>query len=164
MMRWMRTWSLPLILLSGLSLAAPAPGEVVVNGRRSVVLKGSAATVVVDLGGGSIVDFHFSTGGLNPLRWLGPGDEQAALRPMAHFLCLDRGGQPSEAELRNGMPFHGEAARVEWKELAASQRGAGKISAEMEAMLPMAGLEIHRTIRVSDGAAVFSVSETVSNR
>src|SRR5262245_2212842 len=97
--------------------AVAASADVIVAGRRSAVLESKAATLVIDLGGGSIVDFHLAGGGLNPLRWIGPADQNAALRPMAHFLCLDRWGQPSEAELKAGMPFHGEAARVEWKEL-----------------------------------------------
>ena len=141
--------------------ALAAPAEVVVNGRRTVVVESPAATVLIDLGGGSIVDFRLAGSGLNPLRWLGPGDENAALRPMAHFLCLDRWGPPSEAEGRNGMPFHGEAARVPWKE-----RGEGRARnvAEMSALLPIAGLEIHRSVRLSETAAVFSVSETVTNR
>ena len=143
-------------------LAAVAPPEVIVNGRRTVVVESPAAVLLIDLGGGSIVDFHLFGGGLNPLRWLGPGDEKAALRPMAHFLCLDRWGQPSEAEARNGMPFHGEASRVEWKELSPSA-GAKNLAA-MSAYLPMAGLEIHRSVKLSGSAAVFTVSETVTNR
>jgi hypothetical protein len=87
-----------------------ASAQVATDGRRAVRLESQAATLVIDLGGGSIVDFHLSNGGLNPLRWLGPGDADKALRPMAHFLCLDRWGPPTAAELRNGMPFHGEAA------------------------------------------------------
>jgi hypothetical protein len=130
------------------------------NGRPSVVLESPAAKLVIDLGGGSIVDFHLATGGLNPLRWIGPEDESAVLRPMAHFLCLDRWGPPSEAELRNGMPFHGEAARVRWREFDAPERG----TSAMGATLPIAGLEVRRTIHLSDAAAVFTVSETVSNR
>src|SRR5207302_6528921 len=62
-------------------LAAVAPPEVLINGRRTVVVESPAATLLIDLGGGSIVDFHLSGGGLNPLHWLGPGDENAALRP-----------------------------------------------------------------------------------
>src|SRR4051812_925579 len=77
-----------------------APAEVVVNGRPSVVLESPAAKLVIDLGGGSIVDFHLAAGGLNPLRWIGPADVNVELRPMAHFVCLDRWGQPSQAELR----------------------------------------------------------------
>jgi hypothetical protein len=128
------------------------------------VLNSPAAKLVVDLGGGSIVDFHLAGDGLNPLRWIGPADENAVLRPMAHFLCLDRWGQPSEAELRNGMPFHGEAARVRWREFDAPERSDGTILAAMGATLPMAGLEVRRTVRLSEATAVFSISETVTNR
>src|SRR5215472_8676266 len=116
-------------------LALPASTETVVHGRRTVVLESPAATLLIDLGGGSIVDFHLAGGGLNPLRWIGPGDENAALRPMAHFLCLDRWGQPSEAEQRNGMPFHGEASHVQWNEL--DTFAGSKDLAAMSAFLPM---------------------------
>ena len=107
-------------------MALMAPAQVVTDGRRAVRLESQTASLVIDLGGGSIVDFHLSSGGLNPLRWLGPGDANKALRPMAHFLCLDRWGPPTAAELRNGMPFHGEASRVEWKQLGANERQAGR--------------------------------------
>src|SRR6185295_8800066 len=134
-------------------LAAVVPADVVINGRRTVVVESPAATLLIDLGGGSIVDFHLSGGGLNPLRWLGPGDENAALRPMAHFLCLDRWGPPSEAERRNGMPFHGEAARVRWREFDAQARGTSAVVAAMGATLPIAGFEVRRTVRLSEAAA-----------
>jgi hypothetical protein len=140
-----------------------AEAEVIVNGRPAVVLESPAAKLVIDLGGGSIVDFHLAAGGLNPLRWIGPADENAVLRPMAHFLCLDRWGPPSEAEGRNGMPFHGEAGRVRWREFDAPERSDSRIFAVMGATLPIAGLEVRRTVRLSEAAAVFSVSETVSN-
>ena len=163
MMRSMRTlWFRPVAILGLASLAMGA--DAVVNGRRSLVLESPAATLVVDLGGGSIVDFHLAGGGLNPLRWLGPGDEKQAFRPMAHFLCLDRWGPPSEAERQNGMFFHGEASRVEWKEYEAPEHQSGEKAAAMGAALPMAGLEIRRAIRLSASAPVFRVSETVTNR
>jgi len=110
------------------------------------------------------VDFHVAGDGLNPLRWIGPADENAVLRPMAHFLCLDRWGQPSEAELGNGMPFHGEASRVRWREFDAPERTDSRFFAAIGATLPMAGLEVRRTVRLSETTAVFSVSETVINR
>ena len=141
-----------------------APAQVVTDGRRTVRLESQTATLVIDLGGGSIVDFHLAGGGLNPLHWLGPGDEDKAFRPMAHFLCLDRWGPPSDAELRNGMPFHGEASRVEWQQLDARERQAGRIVVAMEATLPLAGLEVRRTVELSESASFFSVSETVTNR
>src|SRR4051812_3267266 len=141
-----------------------APAQVVTDGRRAVRLENQVAALVIDLGGGSIVDFHLGGGGLNPLRWLGPGDADKALRPMAHFLCLDRWGPPTDAELRNGMPFHGEASRVEWKQLSTNDRQAGRLVALMEATLPLAGLEVRRTVGLSESAPFFTVSETVTNR
>ena len=91
MMRLMRITKLLLPLALSMTILATA-AEVIVNGRPSVVLESPAAKLVIDLGGGSIVDFHSRGGGLNPLRWIGAADVNAALRPMAHFLCLDRWG------------------------------------------------------------------------
>lgn len=133
------------------------------NSRPTLRLESPTAAVMIDLGGGSIVDFHLA-GGINPLHWVAPGDENKPIRPMAHFLCLDRWGAPSDAELRNGMPFHGEAARVEWRQLGATEGVAGRIVATMEATLPLAGLEVRRTVGLSESATVFTVSETVTNR
>jgi hypothetical protein len=165
LMRIPRLRQIAPVLLSVMTLArVSAQAEIIVNGRPAVVLQSPAAKLVIDLGGGSIVDFHLAGGGLNPLRWIGPADENAVLRPMAHFLCLDRWGQPSEAELGNGMPFHGEAARVRWRELDVTEARDGRIVAAMGATLPMAGLEVRRTVRLSETIAMFSVSETVINR
>jgi hypothetical protein len=141
-----------------------ASAQVVPPERRTIQLESSTATVVIDLGGGSITDFHLAGGGLNPLHWLGPGDEAKASRPMAHFLCLDRWGPPSNAELKNGMPFHGEASRVEWKQLGTSERQSGRVVATMDATLPLAGLDVRRIVELSESASFFRVSETVTNR
>jgi hypothetical protein len=146
------------LLIAVCLLASTAAPQTVVNGRRSVVLENGTAQVVVDLGGGSIVSFQFLDQKLNPLGWA-PATDQAVNRPLSHFLCLDRWGQPSDAELKNGMFFHGEATRVEWKVVNAS-----KSQAELTAFLPMAGLEVRRRIRLADRDAVLSVSETVTNR
>ena len=134
------------------------------EGRAAAVLQTPAAKLVIDLGGGSIVDFHMPDQGLNPLRWLGPSDEKMTMRPTAHFLCLDRWGQPSTAEGRNGMPYHGEATRVMWKQEEAPPAGGPFAAAAFSAVLPMAGLEVRRTVRLARNAAYLIVSETVTNR
>lgn len=128
--------------------------------RPQIVLTNSVVEAIFDLGGGSFVSFQLKEQRLNPLRWLGPGDEAAANRPMAHFLCLDRWGPPGEAERRNGMPFHGEASRVAWKLEGAPSAGA----AQMSAKLPLAGLEVVRRIQLHPKAALLTVEETVTNR
>jgi len=122
--------------------------------RPQVVIQNLNAEATFDLGGGSFVSFKMKNG-LNPLRWLGPADVNATNRPMAHFLCLDRWGQPSDPELANGMPYHGEATRVAWK---VSSPGI------MTASLPMAGLDVTRRILIDPQAALVTVHETVTNR
>lgn len=62
------------------------------------------------------------------------------------------------------MPFHGEATRVMWKEERGPAAGGSFAVAEFSAMLPMAGLEVRRTVRLARNAAYFVVSETVTNR
>ncbi len=126
--------------------------------RPVVTLEGSSAKVEIDRLGGSIVRFAFKDQGLNPLRWNNenPGMEK---RAMAHFLCLDRWGQVSEAEGKSGMPYHGEATRVEW---AAVSGGAG--SAKMSTHLPIANMDVTREAKVHPSEALLLVTESVTNR
>jgi hypothetical protein len=152
------------LVLIAAALASRVQAESLHDGRPAVVYETPAARLVIDLGGGSIVDFRIAKHGLNPLAWLGPGHEKLALRPMAHFLCLDRWGQPSQAEQSNGMPFHGEATSVRWKELRLPTAEQGSITGEMKASLPLAGLEVRRTVRLAANAPVFTINETVTNR
>jgi len=135
--------------------------QITVDSRPAVVLDGHAARVAVDLGGGSIVQFQITGQPLNPLTWTSGEPEPA--HPMGHFLCLDRWGPPSEAESRNGMPFHGEAAHVVWKVVRAPTHSGGEIQTALAATLPMAGFEVTRRMRLSDGAALLRVSESISS-
>lgn len=43
--------------------------ETLFNGRPSLFLEGRAARLVVDLGGGSLVDFRLSGHSINPLQF-----------------------------------------------------------------------------------------------
>lgn len=139
-----------------LLVAAVAP--MLLAQRPTAAIQNGAAEAVFDLGGGSLVTFRLK-GGLNPLAWIGPADRNVENRPMAHFLCLDRWGQPSPGELAAGIPYHGEATRVPWrKEL---DQGA---EAVMTASLPIAGLDVRRRARLMGPDAVLLVEETVTNR
>lgn len=143
-------------------LAQPALPQSTVENRPAVRLDGSAAQLKIELGGGSVSDFHLTDFPLNPLTW-DSGRSTAGPRPMGHFLCLDRWGAPSEAEQRNGMPFHGEASRVQWRVVHKPEVKGEQVEAEMTAALPIAGLQIIRRIRLSKDAAAFSVTERVTN-
>ncbi|MSU36934.1 MAG: hypothetical protein EXS36_17925 [Pedosphaera sp.] len=149
-------------LVAALGLSDVRSAEVV-RGRRSLVLEGQDARLVVDLAGGSIVDFRFRGLGLNPLNWAAPAEGETQPTGFGHFLCLDRWGPPSDAEGANGMPYHGEATHVEWtlaSELRAGDRVAG---GEMSARLPMAGLSVKRTLRMATIGATCLVREEVRN-
>lgn len=143
-------------LILSLVVSGMLHAQTVIDGRPSVVLENATARVVIDLRGGSIVTFELRAAPLNPLGWNNKGPA-AESRPMSHFLCTDRWGQPSKAEEANGMPYHGEATRVEWKVARASPS-----EAEMSALLPMAGLEVVR--RVSLAGARLTVTESITNR
>jgi hypothetical protein len=91
---------------------------------------------------------------LNPLTWSEAGSAPNRLR--GHFICFDRWGAPSDAEKENGMPFHGEGPRVTWK---VTSRAADSVA--MEAKLPMAGLAIYRTVKLTGAQA--EVTERVKN-
>lgn len=142
-------------------LALTAAAQTVIDGRPSVVLEGRVAQVAVDLGGGSIVQFQFKDQHLNPLSWT--SDEPGQAHPMGHFLCLDRWGAPSDAESKNGMPFHGEASHVQWTVVRQPGAASGAIQAEMATTLPMAGFKVARSLRLVDGIALLRVTESVTN-
>ena len=68
--------------------------------RTLVKLENMNSMVVVDLGGGSIVDFHLKEHELNPLTWNYPDEGDTDPRSMGHFICLDRWGAASKAETK----------------------------------------------------------------
>lgn len=142
--------------------AGTAAQETQVNGRRAVVMDGEAAQLVVDMAGGSIADFQFQDQGLNPLDWNRHGEGTQA-HSMGHFLCLDRWASASQAESANGMPGHGEASNVEWKLLRGPAKKDDFIEVEMQAVLPLAGLQVRRWIRLSQQHAFVTVREEVTN-
>ena len=138
--------------------------------RPTLNMNGEAAQLVVDLGGGSISDFHLGEDGLNPLQWdswdFEPDpslEPPLAPRSMGHFLCLDRWGPATETETEMGMGWHGEASRSWWSVRMAPTHADGRVQAQMAATLPLAGLEVLRTIRLHDDQAIFTVREDVTN-
>ncbi len=138
--------------------------------RPLLVLDGKAAKLVVDLGGGSISDFHLKSNDLNPLQWdsWAFGDTPNAEPPMeprsmGHFLCLDRWGPATEAELGHGMGWHGEATRVWWTLDQKTNKKDGYLNAAMSAELPLAGLKVTRSLRMGEKQSIITVSEAVTN-
>jgi hypothetical protein len=136
----------------------PPAGE-----RPAVVLKGKTAEVTIELGGGSIPDFHLREQPLNPFTWNPSPQSTAKNRAVGHFLCLDRWGAPSEAEGKRGMYYHGEATRVPWEIVKEVETSGGKSSVTLAATLPIAQLKVTRKVDLLDDAGAFLVTETVTN-
>ena len=143
--------------------STPCLSEPGLEGRNLVELENGNAKVIVDLGGGSIVDFHIKGHGLNPLNWNYPENGDTEPRRIGHFICFDRWGQPSPAEEKNGMPFHGEATKINWRLTGKPVKKAGRIMTEMSCELPMAGLRLDRKLSLDEEEAVLTVTEEISN-
>jgi len=130
-----------------------------------LVLRSRTAQVSIAHGGGGIVEFRFLDDPTNPLNWeITPDLEpkppgKPYLR--GHFLCLDRWGAPSQAEIENGVPFHGEAPRIVWDVLP--QPDAGTLVGKMACTLPLAGLRVRRTVNLHANSALLTVTEEVTN-
>ncbi len=134
-----------------------------VQGRDSLVFANAKARLVVDLAGGAIGDFRRAATDLNPLHWGTPDPGDTSIHGFGHFLCLDRWGPPSDAEGTKGMPYHGEAANVQWSVTEEVVRKEGIAEGAMKAVLPKAGLSVHRRIRLSAAEPVFLVEEEITN-
>jgi hypothetical protein len=134
-----------------------------VEGRKSLVFDTAVGRLVVDLRGGAIGEFRVKNSEVNPLSWGRPKAGETGIRGFGHFLCLDRWGPPSEAEGARGMPYHGEAANVEWSVARDVAESRGDLEAEMTAKLPKAGLSVRRVIRMSRPNLAFKVREEITN-
>lgn len=133
------------------------------DGRRSVVLKSPSASATFDVGGGALVDFRLNGMTLNPFTWNTPPKGDTEPRPMGHFICFDRWGQPSANEAKNGMPFHGEATSVVWAVPSQPREVNGSIQTEMNCKLPIGGMSLRRTARLSMKSPVLEVTEHITN-
>jgi hypothetical protein len=98
-----------LILIASLSLSDDN-----LSFRKQIVLDNSLCRVSVDIAGGSIICFSLKNKDTNPFTWNYPEKGNTAPRSMGHFVCFDRWGEPSQQEIKNGVPIHGEASGVIW--------------------------------------------------
>ena len=134
-------------------------------GGEEFVLSNETVQVSVALNGGGITEFRFLDGTVNPLNWeMGresASNDEPYLR--GHFLCLDRWGAPSDAELENGMTFHGEAAYAPWRLVNREGPAESHQEAEMVCKLPIAQLTVRRVMRLERNQAVLVVREHITN-
>ncbi|MFC1542217.1 hypothetical protein ACFL50_07200, partial [Candidatus Latescibacterota bacterium] len=133
------------------------------EGRNLVKLESTNSVVVIDLGGGAMVDFHLKGQNLNPLSWNHPEKGDTAPREMGHFICLDRWGAGSKSEIANGMPWHGEASKSNWDVIVKPSNKNGKIFSEISCDLIMAGINVKRALSLDENESVMHVTESITN-
>ena len=128
-----------------------------------ISLENDACLVTIESFGGAITDFHFKDAAqVNPLSFAFtpgqmPENNKNGAPYRGHFLCAGRWGFPSEGEIKNGLPNHGEAANIEW------QTATGKDSISMQALAKKEGLHIERTVQLDKDNAVIAVNECFTN-
>lgn len=129
------------------------------------VLKNESVKVSVALNGGGITGFRFLDRTVNPLNWEMGRDSASNDEPYlrGHFLCLDRWGAPSDAEMQNGMTFHGEAAYAPWRLVSREGFTGSHQEAEIVCELPIAQLTVRRLMRLESNQAVLVVRERITN-
>lgn len=79
-----------------------------------------------------------------------------------HAVCVDYFGMPSDAEAKQGLGLHGEAANSRWKLLEAMQSSA-EARLSMGVHLPSAGLQFRREVRLLPNESVVYVEESLTN-
>ncbi|MCF7686963.1 MAG: hypothetical protein K9M98_13570 [Cephaloticoccus sp.] len=120
----------------------------------ALVLANGAIRLVVQRDGGLITELALEPDGPNWLATRAPG----AAGPYAHFLCYDRWGPPDEAAKRQGIPFHGEAARTPWTWQSATTK-----QLDMTVRLPVSGLGARRSMQLAAKSPVFRITNTFIN-
>ncbi len=146
------------------------------RGRRAQILDNGTLQVVVTGEGGHIAAVIDKATQANPLwspPWpsIEPSQYDPARHPeygadaeskllagiLGHNLCLDLFGGPSEAEAAAGMTVHGEASIAPYALTADGETLVKKT------VLPKSQLGVSREIRLTAGARVATVTETVEN-
>ena len=145
--------------------------------RKAYELSNDKLTATVTVEGGHIASIVHKRTGVNPL-WVPiwpsvePSAYEAAKHPeygtgneakllagiLGHNLCLDLFGGPSEDELAAGLSSHGEANIVSY---AITEESGGAVA--MRCILPQAGLQFERVLRLPPGSDVLLIRETVTN-
>jgi hypothetical protein len=122
------------------------------------------AALSVDLYGGAIVDFRLHSQRVNPLsfkfsREQMPQNNKNGAPYQGHFVCLGRWGEPSQGEIKAGVPNHGHLANIFWE----AQHVDGYRTMRMRATSPIEGLRVHRTIEMDAEHPVVAVEEVITN-
>lgn len=129
-----------------------------------VVLDNGVMRMEVNRMGGAVSRCVLAGSGLNPFSWRAKRwnkNDRSVKEGL--FTCFDRLGKPSAADQARGIPFHGEAASVEWKVLGKGKSREGHLFLRMRCMLPIAGMSLEREYCLFKDSSVCRVHDRVRN-
>lgn len=146
------------------------------NGRKTWELDNGFAKLAVMVGGGHIAGLRLKGGpAVNPFwipiwKSIEPWTYRPAMKSKyglkllaaisGHNLCLGAFGDSSPDEMRAGLSPHGEAPVLRWKMLRKKTRGRS-LSLACGCDMPIAQMQLTRTITSTEGSAVYRVREQV---
>jgi hypothetical protein len=129
-----------------------------------IYLENNSCSLAVDSFGCAITDFHLKIDEkINPLNFAFtkeqmPANNKNGAPYQGHFLCAGRWGEPSENEIKAGVPNHGEAANILWETTAKTDS-----IVSMQTTAKLEGLYIERKIELDNQNALFKAEETFTN-
>jgi hypothetical protein len=160
---------LPIAISLCLTLTAIAQDRVMFEELPGLKLSNDKIQLTVLPEGGAIVQIGLAGDAqqVNPL-WnpIRVAREAGQTRPAnfyrGHFICFDGFGPVSPEEQAAGLPMHGEAHRLPWRQESYGKEG-GLLSAAFSVSLPLSHERLTRTYRVADGENIVWVESEVEN-
>ncbi|VGO19239.1 hypothetical protein [Pontiella sulfatireligans] len=129
-----------------------------------VVLDNGVMRMEINRMGGAVSSCVLAGSELNPFSWRAKRwnkNDRSVKEGL--FTCFDRLGQPSPEDKARGIPFHGEAASVEWKVLGRETSVAGHLLLRMQCILPIAGMTLAREYCLFKDSSVCRVRDRIRN-
>ena len=133
-------------------------------GASKIEIANSAASLGVNSNGGGIIKFTLNNDTVNPFTWK-LSQEQMPMNNRngapfeGHFICLGRWGNPTEGEIRAGIPNNGQIGNMLWNVINQTDRELEfSVNSDLDLM------SLNRRIFLDDREPVFLVKDSVTNQ
>lgn len=128
-----------------------------------LVMYNGACQLAIELDGGAITSFRLTGSVCNPFTWQMaredmPVNNREGAPFHGHFLCLGRWGEPTEGEMKMGMPHNGQIGNSKWRIVSStSTKAALQATSELDYMV------LNRTVELAPSTAVVKITDCVKS-
>lgn len=129
-----------------------------------VEISNSTSTLLVDSNGGAIISFSLVNDTINPFTWKlskeqMPVNNRNGASFEGHFICLGRWGNPTEGEIKAGIPNNGHIGNIQWNIISQNKSDIEfLVNSELDLM------SLKREIKLDEKQPMFLVKDSVVNR